>query len=531
MTVAIREHQLESTRFAADGFIGPIDFLTPAECSLLSRYFDDADRPAPLEWSKGSAASDRVIYDLATRPPLVSLLRQLLGANVILWGASVVDRAPGQRHAWHTDIESSAPDSRCVTVWIGLENASVDSSLKLICGSQRIGKALQCVAAEHGVAREDRTAEAALEWARGYRSGATLIEPAMQTGQALLFDGRLWHGSVNSRASGRRRALLLQYAAADFAVRIPDWTHLDWPFVFHASPLPPVITVAGRASRRANRIVSPPPRSPERLARLTSVTRSIPWPLARDPARGWRPHPQFRGSTPVLGSIGCHVSVLDPGHSPHPPHAHFDEEVLIVLDGQAELRIADGSEDPAPRREVLESGDFVYYPPYQFHTIRCPGPDPVSYLMFRWHGRPLGSVTPLPTSIFRGFSPGLVFESPTAFLRKLHCHRSRKTDGAGYEPHVDEHDGALVLLRGQFRTGGRTVRAPAVVFQPAGEWHGLRGVGEVPAEYIVLEFHAPHTGTPRLDRALLQAATGRLLRLRSRVRSTASAIRRRLGAR
>src|SRR5262249_9285940 len=160
------------------------------------------------------------------------------------------------------------------------------------------------------------------------------IEPDLRNGQALFFDGRLWHGSLNTRASGRRRALLLQYAAAEVPIRIPDFRHLDWPFVFLSTPLPPVIAVTGKANRRINRITNPPPRSRDRLWPLRSLARSIPWPLARDPERGWRPHPQFYGSTPVLGKIGCHVSVLDPDHSPHRPHAHLDEEILIVLDGQ-----------------------------------------------------------------------------------------------------------------------------------------------------------------------------------------------------
>ena len=260
-----------AARFAAEGFIGPIDFITPAECSLLNRYLDDEERPDPVDWVKGSVASDRVIYDIATRPQLISVLQELLGPNVILWGASVVDRMPGELHPWHTDIESSAPDSRCATVWIGLENTSIESSLKLIRGSHRIGKPLQFVAAARGAAREDRSMEVALEYALSCLGEAALIEPDLQNGQALFFDGRLWHGSLNTRASGRRRALLLQYAAAEVPIRIPDFRHLDWPFVFLSTPLPPVIVVAGRANHRINRITNPPPRSRERLWPLNAA--------------------------------------------------------------------------------------------------------------------------------------------------------------------------------------------------------------------------------------------------------------------
>ena len=190
-----------------------------------------------------------------------------------------------------------------------------------------------------------------------------------------------------------------------------------------------------------------------------ALARPIPWPLARDPKRGWRPHPQFRGSTPVLGKIGCHVSVLDPGHLHIVRTLTSTKKFLSCWYGQAEILIASQADDPAPRVEVLQPGDFRLYPSYQFHTIRCPGPTPVSYLMFRWQGALVESAERLPTSIFRavmanplrdipGRSSVLVFEAPTAFMQTLHCHRSRVPRDTGYAPHQDKHDGALVLLRG-----------------------------------------------------------------------------------
>ena len=46
---------------------------------------------------------------------------------------------------------------------------------------------------------------------------------------------------------------------------------------------------------------------------ISSRVHALQLPLERDPERGFKPHPLFRGSTPNLRSIGCHVSVLDPG--------------------------------------------------------------------------------------------------------------------------------------------------------------------------------------------------------------------------
>lgn len=488
------------SRFLRDGFVGPLDVLSPGQCLSLTKYLDDKDRPKPRDWVKGFAASDRLLYELAMQPSLVNTVKELIGPNVILWGVSFVDRTTGEAHPWHTDIETSAADVGTVTAWIGLENTSVDSSLNVIRGSHRIGAPLQKVAGEHAIARDQRTAESSLKLARELLPQADLVRPDMRDGQAVFLDGRLWHGSLNTRTNGRRRAVLLQYASADRPIRIPDWSQLDWPFVFQPSPLPPVVLVAGQAEAKVNRVVQPPRRSSEQLPPLYSCVRALAWPLPGDPKRGWRQHFMFRGSTPVHNQLGCHISVLNPGHCPHLPHAHLDEEVLVVLDGEAEVVIASSPDDAAPRAERLKRGDFAYYPSFQHHTIRCPGPSPVTYLMFRWFGMPLATAPALQTRIQRAIpemadlgprtiKTELLFEGSTGLLKKLHVHWSHVSRGGGYGAHDDEHDAALVLLSGRVRTIGRTVSAPAVIFFVAGELHGLRGAGDNPAEYLVFEWH------------------------------------------
>jgi hypothetical protein len=79
----------------------------------------------------------------------------------------------------------------------------------------------------------------------------------MTDGDALFFDGRLWHGSHN--VSGKaRRALLLQYAPPDNPIRIPDLKFLDWPFKLLEAPRPPCLLLRGRDTAGVNRIVPPP---------------------------------------------------------------------------------------------------------------------------------------------------------------------------------------------------------------------------------------------------------------------------------
>jgi hypothetical protein len=83
-----------------------------------------------------------------------------------------------------------------------------------------------------------------------------------------------------------------------------------------------------------------------------------------------------------------------------------------------------------------------------------------------------------------------IFAAPTRYLAKLECHLTTLEPGAGYEPHRDAHDVAILLLRGAVETLDQRPRAPALVVSPAGEPHGMRNVGSEPAVYLVLELHA-----------------------------------------
>jgi len=523
------------SEFERDGFIAPVDVLTPAQARLVGRYFDDKAQPKPLRWHKGVAAADHLVYEIATLPHLLQQVVALLGPDVVLWAASVVDRRPGEAHPWHVDIETSAPDACSVTAWIGLENTSAESALNVIPGSHRFGQSLQQTAVDCGIPRDQRGAEQALELARRHTPAPHVASTPLVDGQAMLFDGRIWHGSLNLRNEGRRRALLLQYAAAGTPIQMPDWSQLDPPFRYQPVRVP-AMTVAGTAVDSTYEGMPPPARSPDGLPPLPALIRRLPRKIPPGRTRGWRPYDVFKGSTPVLDHLDCHVSVLTPGSRAHPPVAHLDEEVLIVLEGRARIIIATSPDDPAPRTEEFGPGDWIYYPSFQHHTILGIGDVPVTYLMFQWRGLPRpASAERMGLRIVRNsdYSPPElkpktirttpILEGPTALCSVLHAHRSRVNNGGGYEPHVDDHDGAILLTRGSVRVLERTVRAPAVIYYPAGVPHGLRGVGDEPADYLVFEWHrepsavapGPRDVAPAQDEQAREERRYRLQRLRT----------------
>jgi mannose-6-phosphate isomerase-like protein (cupin superfamily) len=308
----------------------------------------------------------------------------------------------------------------------------------------------------------------------------------------------LWHATLNTRREGTRAALLLQYAAADTPIVAPDFTQLGWPFRMTARRVPCVL-VCGEDKSGEGRLLPAPVAEPE-VKPIGTHALSFALPFAEDREARFRSHQFFRGATPIVEVIDCHISVLSEGHSPHLPHAHVEEELLIVLEGEADIVLSDGPVLDGARIERLRAGSLVFHPAYQYHSIRNPNAGPVTYLMIKWRAAPAEVDRPLGSHCFdlgdlsetvepEPFTTRLLFEHPTSYLGKLHAHVSNLQPGAGYPAHADDYDVAILVLGGKVETLDRVVEPLGVVFYAAGEMHGMKNVGDVPARYIVFELH------------------------------------------
>ena len=67
-----------------------------------------------------------------------------------------------------------------------------------------------------------------------------------------------------------------------------------------------------------------------------------------------------KGETPGCSSLVAGRFIVDPGKSPHPPHVHDDEEVLIVESGHGEI-ICDG------KTTKVGPGSMMYSTPNVAH--------------------------------------------------------------------------------------------------------------------------------------------------------------------
>jgi quercetin dioxygenase-like cupin family protein len=86
----------------------------------------------------------------------------------------------------------------------------------------------------------------------------------------------------------------------------------------------------------------------------------------------------FQAPTATLDELECHVTTLNPGETPHPPHQHPDEELMIVKEGTVESLVNGQLKRVGP-------GSVIFQAANQLHSIRNVGQTPATYHVIKWN--------------------------------------------------------------------------------------------------------------------------------------------------
>jgi XRE family transcriptional regulator, regulator of sulfur utilization len=80
----------------------------------------------------------------------------------------------------------------------------------------------------------------------------------------------------------------------------------------------------------------------------------------------------FKVRTPTLEQLEVHVTNLNPGKSPHPPHRHPNEEMLIIRQGTVEALVNGEWKRVGP-------GSVIFFASNQLHGLRNVGSEQAVY--------------------------------------------------------------------------------------------------------------------------------------------------------
>ncbi|MCC6511345.1 MAG: phytanoyl-CoA dioxygenase family protein [Pirellulaceae bacterium] len=203
--------------FNARGFVTPLQIYSPAEISAIRKYFDELLTQVVAAGGNSYSISSAhmkygPVHDIMTNPNIVDLVSDLLGENVIGWGAHFFCKMPGDGKAvaWHQDASYwPLSPSKAVTVWLAIDDADAENAcMKFIAGSHHHGHMTYrpSSSSDHNVLNQT------IENAEQY--GEVVWNP-LPAGWASIHSDLLLHGSDVNSSNRRRCALTLRYCSAD----------------------------------------------------------------------------------------------------------------------------------------------------------------------------------------------------------------------------------------------------------------------------------------------------------------------------
>jgi quercetin dioxygenase-like cupin family protein len=102
------------------------------------------------------------------------------------------------------------------------------------------------------------------------------------------------------------------------------------------------------------------------------------WSTADTKPNDWgRVRQVMRTPTPTLDELEIHISTLNPGKSPHAPHQHQHEELLIIKEGTLETYQSGKTQRVGP-------GGIIFQASNELHNVTNVGQTPATYFVIGW---------------------------------------------------------------------------------------------------------------------------------------------------
>src|SRR6478609_2403396 len=212
----------EVAQYAERGYVIPnyrlplplLERLQSGLDNVLANYTDvaqeDLANPHMMPPTRGIALNP--FMEAARHPPLLDMLEQLIGPDLILWITRILCKPAvnGREVPWHQDGEYwlMRPLATC-SAWIAIDPVSTaNGCMRFIPGSHL----RQELYRHHQANRDNLVLNMELDQDQFDESDAVNVE--LEPGQISLHDVRLIHGSLANTSGQRRAALIMRYMPA-----------------------------------------------------------------------------------------------------------------------------------------------------------------------------------------------------------------------------------------------------------------------------------------------------------------------------
>ena len=212
----------ELARYRDDGYVVP-RWRLPADMLRdlrqgLERLLTENPKVRPehlvMRWGGGAKAlpSHAAVLEHARRSELLDIIAQILGPDLICWGAHFFCKPAGDglEVPWHQDGEYwPIRPLATVTAWLALDRSTVDNGcLRVVPGSHRMKSVYHHRLDE----RPGLAIDQVIDDSRFDEAKALPVE--LEAGQLSIHDVYMIHGSGPNRSAARRAGLAIRYMPA-----------------------------------------------------------------------------------------------------------------------------------------------------------------------------------------------------------------------------------------------------------------------------------------------------------------------------
>lgn len=200
------------------GYVFPLDLYTSKEAAANRAYFDELmDGAAAAGWDaysiNGWQLNCRGMYDMIVEPRILDYVQDLLGQDLICWGAHFFCKIAGDERqvSFHQDASYwPLTPSKTVTVWLAIDDVDLENGpMTVVPGSHRHGQ----IAFENSDATEKNILGQTVVDAKQY--GQEPVPFVMQAGQISIHTDLLLHGSEANLSDRRRCGLTMRFVPPD----------------------------------------------------------------------------------------------------------------------------------------------------------------------------------------------------------------------------------------------------------------------------------------------------------------------------
>ena len=212
---ALTVEQVE--QYNREGYLLPLRRSDAAESTEISAYFDvllaEVHAAGADSYSiiSGHVKHAR-IYDIARDERVLRYVRDIIGDDIVCWGAHFFCKMPGDGKAvsWHQDASYwPLTPSKTVTCWLAIDKAdSENACMRFVPGSHKEGH-IEYRASD---ASENNVLNQTVDDVERFGQP---VDVALEAGEFSLHNDLLLHSSGINHSTRRRGGMTLRYAASE----------------------------------------------------------------------------------------------------------------------------------------------------------------------------------------------------------------------------------------------------------------------------------------------------------------------------